>query len=340
MPQLADLRAVEAWAAERVRPTALQRREGEGTEALVRTALAAGMSDWLLVDDRPDWTRFLPRMAALTRGAGDLGFGMAIMVQNLVTGLHLGLNAKHAGAAAVLAAARRGEKIVSFAVTEPDVGAHPAKLKSTAALEAGEWHLTGSKIYSTNGFWADEVVLVAVSGEENGKKRFVAVVVPANTSGFARQEIRLPVCPTSTHAAFQFDVRVPQERQVGDEGTAYLRIVKPFRAYEDLAGAAIFLGHLQGLERDAVHMPAEARGRLRAVLAGLNALVMAAGHALDEGGKHDALRLSLPYLLDAAVKIVQEHSSEDPLWQARVIDVGMVTLGGNVRRRLYEQLGG
>lgn len=339
MPLLADLDAIEAWSAERVRPSALQRREGEGTEALVRQALREGMSDWLLVDDKPAWTRFLPRMAALTRGAGDLGFGMAIMVQNLVTGLHLGLNAKHAGAAEVLAAARRGEKIVSFAVTEPDVGAHPGKLKSTAVLEAGQWHLTGSKIYSTNGFWADEVVLVAVSGEENGKKRFVAVVVPANAPGFTRQEICLPVCPTSTHAAFQFDVRAPQDRQVGDEGTAYLRIVKPFRAYEDLAGAAIFLGHLQGMERDAAHMPAEVRGRFRAVLAGLNALMMSAGHALDEGGRHDALRLSLPYLLDAAVKIVSEHTSDDPLWQARVADVGIVTLGGNVRKRFYEQLG-
>lgn len=339
MPLLADLDAIEAWSAQNVRPTALRRREGEGTEALVREALRDGMSDWLLVDDKPAWTRFLPRMAALTRGAGDLGFGMAIMVQNLVTGLHLGLNAKHAGAAAVLAAARSGEKIVSFAVTEPDVGAHPGKLKSTAVREGDAWHLQGSKIYSTNGYWADEVVLVAVSGEEHGKKRFVAVVVPTNTPGLTRQEIRLPVCPTSTHAAFQFAVRVPADRQVGDEGTAYLRIVKPFRAYEDLAGAAIFLGHLQCLERDAAHMPAEARGRLRAVLAGLNALMMAAGHALDEGGRHDALRLSLPYLLEAGVKIVQEHPSEDPLWQARVVDVGMVTLGGNVRKRFYEQLG-
>lgn len=339
MPQLVDLKAIEVWAAENVRPTALPRREGEGTEALVRQALRGGMSDWLLVDGRPVWANFLPRLQALARGAGDLGFAMSIMVQNLVTGLHLGLNAKHAGAAEVLAAARRGEKIVSFAVTEPDVGAHPGKLKSTATLERGEWHLTGAKIYSTNGYWADDVVVVAVSGEENGKKRFVAAVVPTNTPGFTRQEIRLPVCPTSTHAAFQFDVRVPQDRQVGDEGTAYLRIVKPFRAYEDLAGAAIFLGHLQGMEREAAHMPPEARGRLRAVLAGLDTLVCEAGRTLDEGGKHDALRLSVPYLLDAAVKIVQEHASEDPLWQARAVDVGMITLGGNVRRRFYEQLG-
>lgn len=339
MPLLADLDAIEAWSAERVRPTALQRREGEGTEALVRQALRDGMSDWLLVDGRPAWTTFLPRLQALSRGAGDLGFAVSMMVQNLVTGLHLGLNAKHTGAAEVLAAARRGEKIVSFAVTEPDVGAHPGKLKSTAVLEADAWHLQGSKIYSTNGYWADEVVLVAVSGEQDGKKRFVAVVVPTSTPGFTRQEIRLPVCPTSTHAAFQFDVRVPADRQVGDEGTAYLRIVKPFRAYEDLAGAAIFLGHLQGMERDAVHFSPEARGRLRAVLAGLNALALAAGHALDEGGKHDALRLSLPYLLEAAVKIVQENPSEDPLWQARVTDVGMISLGGNVRKRFYEQLG-
>jgi hypothetical protein len=78
---------------------------------------------------------------------------------------------------------------------------------------------------------------------------------------------------------------------------------------------------------------------LRALLAGLENGVQATGRVLDQGQREDALRLSLPYLLEAAAKIVVEHPKEDALWQARVADCGIMTLGGNVRKRFYEQLG-
>jgi hypothetical protein len=244
------------------------------------------------------------------------------------------------GAIGVFERARRGDIIVSFAVTEPEVGAHPGKLKSKAEKLGDRWRLTGTKTFSTNGFWADEVILVAASGEEGpGKKRFVAVAVPTDAPGFAREEIRMPVCPTSTHATFRFDVEVAADRQIGEEGSAYMKIVRPFRAYEDLAGAGLFLGHLEGMEQEAGHLPSEARGRLRALVAGLERIVMAAGETLDQGGSHDAVRLAIPYLLEAAVKLVNEYPSGDPLWQARAVDIGMSSLGGNVRRRFYERLG-
>ncbi|MBA3754640.1 MAG: hypothetical protein H0X01_11010, partial [Nitrospira sp.] len=69
-------------------------------------------------------------------------------------------------------------------------------------------------------------------------------------------------------------------------------------------------------------------------------LVQATGRALDAGNGDEVLRLSLPYLLETAAKVVVENPSEDPLWHARVGDAGMMTLGTNARKRFYEQLGG
>lgn len=342
--QLIDAAEIEAWAEREVRPTALERRTAGGTAGLVRRALVEGMADWLLAGGtQPQWEPFLLHLTALGRGAADLGFGVSIMVQNLVTGLHLGLHARRAGAAQVLAEAREGRRIVSFAVTEPEVGAHPGKLRSRAEHGGGAWRLTGAKTFSTNGMIADDVILICVSGASGGRNRFVAVAVPADAPGFHREEIKMPVCPTATHATFRFDVLVNEDRQLGDEGDAYLRIVRPFRAYEDLAGAALFLGHLEGMERDGAFLSAEVRGRLRALLAGLAELVREAGELLDEGltEKHDSVRLAIPYLLEPAVKLVQEAApGGDALWQARALDVSMAGLGANVRRRFFERLGG
>ncbi len=158
---------IRRWAEENVRPTAIARRTDGTSEPLVRSALHAGMSDWLL-DERaqPNWVLFTERLAALGSGAGDLGFGLAIVVQNLVAGLHLGGHATTSYAREVLAAARRGDKLVSFAVTEPDVGSHPAKIQSTADLLDGTWHLKGTKTFSTNAMIADEIIFVGATGAE------------------------------------------------------------------------------------------------------------------------------------------------------------------------------
>jgi alkylation response protein AidB-like acyl-CoA dehydrogenase len=341
---LIDAAEIEAWARREVRPTALARRTAGSTEPLLRRALAEGMADWLLAGgETPKWEPFLLHLTALGRGAADLGFGVSVMVQNLVTGLHLGLHARRAGAAQVLAEARAGKRVVAFAVTEPEVGAHPGKLRSKAEHAAGQWRLTGAKTFSTNGMIADDVILICVSGASGGRNRFVAVAVPTHAPGFHREEIKAPVCPTATHATFRFDVLVGDDRQLGDEGDAYLNIVRPFRAYEDLAGAALFLGHLEGLEADGAFLPAEARGRLRALTRGLAELVREAGELLDEGltAEHDAVRLAIPYLLEPAVKLVHEAApGGDELWQARALDAGMAGLGANVRRRFYERIGG
>lgn len=343
---LVEPSAIEAWTRDNVRPSAVERRAGHESEALLRRALCDGMADLLFADEnghgigKPNWKACLPRLAAAGRGAGDLGFGAALTVQNLVTGLHLGAQFKMPAAEQVYAAARGGSAVVSFAATEPDTGAHPGKMRTVAERTPNGWRLSGVKTFSSNGWIADHVVVIAVSGEANGRRRFVALVVPSSAKGITREALTMPICPTMSHATLRFhDVELSDDLRVGEEGEAYLKLVRPFRAYEDLANAALMLGHLQGMEKDAAHMPAEARGRLRALLSGLDVLVAVAGAALDTGGRHDALRLSLPYLLEPAIRLVIEHPHEEPLWQARSMDLGIATLGANVRRKFYEKLG-
>lgn len=79
--------------------------------------------------------------------------------------------------------------ISAFALTEPDVGSDPAKMKTTATpIEDGKFFLiNGEKLWCTNGPWADILVVMAQtpSKVENGreKKQITAFIVEKTMPG-------------------------------------------------------------------------------------------------------------------------------------------------------------
>ncbi len=84
---------------------------------------------------------------------------------------------------------RKGD-ISAFALTEPEVGSDPAKMKTTATpVEGGAYYLiNGDKLWCTNGPVADILVVMAqtpskkVNGRE--KKQITAFIVEKNMPGF------------------------------------------------------------------------------------------------------------------------------------------------------------
>lgn len=83
-----------------------------------------------------------------------------------------------------------GEKLGSFALTEPGAGSNPAEMRTKAVATDQGWHLTGTKHYITNGAHADFLVVYAKTDEALGHKGISAFLVDRHTSGieFANPE--------------------------------------------------------------------------------------------------------------------------------------------------------
>ena len=115
-----------------------------------------------------------------------------------------------------------GTKLGCFGLTEPDTGSDAGNLGTRAVRDGGDYLITGSKIFITNGTWADVCLVFARTGEP-GPKGVSAFLVPTDAAGFTRTEIhgKLGLRGQAT-AELGFDnVRVPETARVGEEGEGF-----------------------------------------------------------------------------------------------------------------------
>jgi len=119
-----------------------------------------------------------------------------------------------------------GEKVAAFALTEPSAGSDAAAIKTRAELSSDGSHyvLNGSKIWITNGGFADVFTVFArTSALEEGKKpKITAFIVdrgPGVTNGPA--EHKLGIRGSSTTEVFFEDVKVPVQNVIGEPGRGF-----------------------------------------------------------------------------------------------------------------------
>ncbi|HZD98462.1 MAG TPA: acyl-CoA dehydrogenase family protein [Micromonosporaceae bacterium] len=122
-----------------------------------------------------------------------------------------------------------GEALACFGLTEPGTGSDAASLATRAVRDTdddsgrgGGWTISGSKMFITNGMWADVVLLFARTGGP-GPRGVTAFLVPMDSPGLTRREIHgklgLRGQPT---AELTFDgVRVPDSARLGPEGQGF-----------------------------------------------------------------------------------------------------------------------
>ena len=115
------------------------------------------------------------------------------------------------------------DHISAFLLTEPDVGSDPARMSTTAVpTEDGSGYtLNGTKLWATNGAWADVVVVMAaVPKREGAKGGITAFVVPYRQDGIEivrRNEFMGLRGIENSLTTFE-DVFVPKENVIGGEG--------------------------------------------------------------------------------------------------------------------------
>ena len=105
-----------------------------------------------------------------------------------------------------LPAMARGEIIGCFGLTESQGGSDPANIRTHARRQGGDWVISGSKMWITNGSIADVALIWAQTDE--GIRGFL---VERGAKGFAASEIanKFSLRASITAALFLDEVRVP-----------------------------------------------------------------------------------------------------------------------------------
>ena len=115
-----------------------------------------------------------------------------------------------------------GRILGCFGLTEPGHGSDAGNLRTRARRDGDDWVIDGSKVFITNGTWAD-VALVFARTSDDGPRGVSAFLVPTDTPGFEATEIKgkLGLRGQAT-AALSFDgVRVPADALLGEVGQGF-----------------------------------------------------------------------------------------------------------------------
>lgn len=116
----------------------------------------------------------------------------------------------------------QGEKIGSFALTEPEAGSDAAAIRTEASDKGDHYLLNGGKIFATNGDIADVIVTFAVTDRSpKGRREISAFVIEPDMPGFAVDSLEEKMGIRGAHTAqLSFnDVKVPKEYMIGEAGT-------------------------------------------------------------------------------------------------------------------------
>lgn len=116
-----------------------------------------------------------------------------------------------------------GEAIGCFGLTEPGTGSDAGNLITRAVRDGDDYVINGSKMFITNGTWADVVLLFARTNDTPGHKGVSAFLVPADTPGLSRRTIhgKLGLRGQATAELVLEDVRVPAATLLGPEGKGF-----------------------------------------------------------------------------------------------------------------------
>src|SRR5438874_3994068 len=116
--------------------------------------------------------------------AGDSGFRSAVSVQGSLSMWPIWAYGSEEQKERWLPPMAAGELIGCFGLTEPDFGSDPSGMRTFAKRDGGDWILSGTKMWITNGGIADLAVVWAQT--DDGVRGFI---VPRDTRGFETRDI-------------------------------------------------------------------------------------------------------------------------------------------------------
>jgi acyl-CoA dehydrogenase len=182
-------------------------------------------------------------------------------------------------------------KTAAVSISEPGVGAHPKQLTTRAEPIGTAFRINGEKAWTSNGPIADVLIVLAITAEEAGRKRYSMFLVPRDTPGLTLKDMPgFHALRPSRHCQVVLDsCVVPADALLGRAGWAYDHMALPFRDVEDAVGTFGTLGAFRfllkrlRLETDTDNERALWLGGLVALTAVFDAAAEAVVAPLDKG---------------------------------------------------------
>ena len=114
----------------------------------------------------------------------------------------------------------KGEMLGAFCLTEPQAGSDATNLKTRAVLDGDFYILNGTKSWVTNGGEAGVYLVMAVTGEADGRREISAFLVEGGSDGLKVSSIEHKMGQRASKTAeMSFtDVKVPKENLLGGVG--------------------------------------------------------------------------------------------------------------------------
>lgn len=122
-----------------------------------------------------------------------------------------------------------GEVVTAIAMTEPGTGSDLQAVRTTAVLEGDDYVINGSKIFITNGYLCDMVIVVCKTGSaDKGSANLSLLIVEADRAGFSKGKPlnKIGMKGQDTCELFFDNVRVPKENLLGMEGMGFMMLMK------------------------------------------------------------------------------------------------------------------
>ncbi|MCB6992856.1 acyl-CoA dehydrogenase [bacterium 210820-DFI.6.37] len=116
-----------------------------------------------------------------------------------------------------------GRKLGAFGLTEPGAGTDAAGQQTRAVQDGDDWILNGSKVFITNGGYADTFVVMAMTDKSKGTRGISAFIVEKGDEGFSigKTEDKMGICASSTTELIFQNCRIPKDRLLGGVGKGF-----------------------------------------------------------------------------------------------------------------------
>ncbi len=146
----------------------------------------------------------------------------------------------------------KGEKIIGFAITEPEAGSDTASATTSADRMGDEYVINGNKVMITNGTLANYLLVYSLTHPHiaSKSKRHSIILVETDREGYKADTIhgKMGIRASDTANVYFNNVRVPKENLVGTEGDGFLQLMKFFdhsRSYVAAHGVGLAQGAME-----------------------------------------------------------------------------------------------
>ncbi|MBO9539416.1 acyl-CoA dehydrogenase [bacterium] len=168
-----------------------------------------------------DYVSYVIALEEICRACASTGVTMS--VQTSLASAPLNQFGTHEQKLKYLKPLLEGEKIGAYSLSEVGAGTDAASLKCRAVKDGDDYVLTGTKMWVTNGYYADTYIVFATLDPSLGAKGITAFIVEKGTPGFTfgKKEDKLGIRASSTYELVFDGCRVPAANRLGDEGQGF-----------------------------------------------------------------------------------------------------------------------